>query len=310
MHSLIHLEKELLSLSKQLESISKGLENHRDFSIGDREARYDHIKILARKYPIRNTKLRAAHELTKKAYFGLLTLLSTIAQQDHTEDQRLFLQRIAAGTGYTLEFEEWMKARKMIEEELENGNTIHLEENTYSLLLDSLLLINLTGGATVEAWRMLAELSIVLNIAQGDLEMLAQLARSIIHQNEEEFNSIKATDPLKWRGMFTHHIPAAWMKNGRVYCGGYEEMGRNVYHFMNTPLKIISKMQEKSFANKGDVIVKYIENGKEINILAPKAGSVSYLKEVKNRRPDGSWKKESTKVFIKSCFDEPDTPNT
>ncbi|WP_209876460.1 hypothetical protein [Paenibacillus silagei] len=285
-------------------------------STADREARYDHIKMLARKYPIRNAKLRAAHESTKKAYFGLLTLLSTAAQQDHTEDQRLFLQRIAAGAGYTLDFEEWMKARKMIEEELANGNQIQLEENTYSLLLDGLLLINLTGAATAEELRMSAELSIVLNVAQPELKMLAQLAKSLIHQSEEEFNSIVATDPVKWRGMFTHHIPVDWLKNSKIYCGSYEEIigGEGAYNAIhklfkiNERLEVVFKVKENSLVQKDDVIVKYIKNGEENCILSLRSGRVFYRELKKNINID--QKMVSISVFIGSCFNQLDTPKT
>ncbi|WP_054939241.1 hypothetical protein [Paenibacillus ihuae] len=309
MNSLIHLEKKLLSLSNQLKSLSQELEKERNLSAKDQESGYDRIQMLARKYPIKNVKLRTAHESTKKAYFGLLTLLSTAAQQDLTEDQRLFLQRIAAGAGYSLDFEEWIKARKTIEEELEDGNRIPLEENTYSLLLDGLLLINLTGAATMEEWRMLAELSIVLNFAQEDLEMLAQLARSIIHQNEEEFNSVVVTDSVKWRGMFTHHIPAAWLKNNRIYCGSYEEIIDNeeLQSLISKMLRIHDqleveyKLKEDSIVKKDDVIVKYIKNDEENSILSPRSGRVFY-KELK-KNITNSQKMVTTSVFIGSCFE-------
>ena len=316
MNSLNQLQQELRSLSKQIINISQELDTHRLASAVNTGERPERIKRLARKHPITNKRLHASTESAKKAYFGLLTLFANPAQQTDAEARILFLQRIAVGAGYTLDFEEWMSARVMIEEDLANGNPIQLEENTYSLLLDGLLIANLTGTASIEDLRILAELSIVLDVGQQELEMLAQLAKSLIHQSEDEFNSIVATDPVKWRGLFTHHIPADWLKHGRVYCGGYEEVSRGegvyspIHRFseINERLEVVYKLKENSIVKKNDVIVKYIKNGEENSIVALRAGCVSYKLLKKNIYID--QRQLSTSVFIGCCFKELHTPKS
>ena len=196
----------------------------------------------AKLYPVTKEELKKKSEYEKSLYFRMLCML---VQYGGTADEKQiwFLKRLIAGSGMESELNECMKMAMDIEkEDIEAFLTVYRNDvcKLY-FLLDALILINLTemNDKQCDASADLAEL---LSVTAKELETLSLLAKSVLLQDPDIFDTAEecAVDSIRNMDLISYV---------NTFYTGDISLSINGYHYFSCGVKL-----EKSINSKENVI--------------------------------------------------------
>ena len=155
------------------------------------EIRNHFMELQNEKYTIHNGRLSDKEEYLKSLY---VQMLSTVVQyeNDVTEMQLLFLQRIVKGLCCELQTEDYMRKALDISmvEVKEFADAYQSEEGRYYFALNGMILSAL-GERNDSNYEYLAELIQMLGIHITELRYLSKVAESVLMQSSEIFDEAK-----------------------------------------------------------------------------------------------------------------------
>ncbi len=155
------------------------------------EIRNHFMELQNEKYTIHNGRLSDKEEYLKSLY---VQMLSTVVQyeNDVTEMQLLFLQRIVKGLCCELKTEDYMRKALDISmvEVKEFADAYQSEEGRYYFALNGMILSAL-GERNDSNYEYLAELIQMLGIHITELRYLSKVAESVLMQSSEIFDEAK-----------------------------------------------------------------------------------------------------------------------
>lgn len=155
------------------------------------EIRKHFMELQNEKYTIHNGRLSDKEEYLKSLY---VQMLSTVVQyeNDVTEMQLLFLQRIVKGLCCELQTEDYMRKALDISmvEVKEFADAYQSEEGRYYFALNGMILSAL-GERNDSNYEYLAELIQMLGIHITELRYLSKVAESVLIQSSEIFDEAK-----------------------------------------------------------------------------------------------------------------------
>lgn len=172
------IKNELTSLDKRLENIDGELSNFRDLSPTNTE--YINIYELALTFPKISHPILNENVTVKRNYFSLLLMISTL-DDSINDEQLLFLQRIIL-----------MDNNSKLDDYISNLGNINFQnaifqlnevvKNKYrmQLLLDMIILSNLSKGTEKKSYEIISSFAAVVNCSKQDVGMLAQIAKTIL----------------------------------------------------------------------------------------------------------------------------------
>lgn len=298
--NLVKLQAELRGLQSKLLWLENEIEGMKSRESEEDKEIYAKITSLAERHIIRNQTLQKAEREVKEGYIACLSYLSLI-EKGISKHKLLFLTRLALGLdrSYTTEVvvEYGLKFGKK-----NLGDTLYaLKKWKYSLLLDSLILVNL-GEEKREGLSFVADMAYLLDISQEELKVISKVAKAVLENRFDILDKIELTEEhSKWQGMYAHYIPEEWLISRRLLCQVLEE-----------GYKWKGKLKQNQYIMRGEIITSSYEyKGKSSvyspwrrtlassfgapneEVTAPKAGVVYY----KNRG--------NASAYIANIFDDP-----
>jgi|GEM_PF-4652314 hypothetical protein len=284
------IQADLKYMKEYIAALTQEIEQSRPRETDTRMLMYKQIDRMAQQYPIENHRLRAATDIAKKSYLYLLASIAHLVQ-NQLEQKLLFLQRIACGINCDISSEELLKSGVVHKSTAIDRVLEQAGDHLLSLLLDSLLVVNLAGRSSDTELRVIAELAALFKVNQAEMAVIAQLASSVIQQSKESFYTIQVPEGQNWFGLFTHHVPEEWLKALRKEGGSF------------SPAKSGEEFIEKEFSSikQGDLIYSPSKDRKisififGLEVKAPADGYLMYL----------NWR-ERISVFIVNGFDDHD----
>ncbi|MDR1916112.1 MAG: hypothetical protein LBQ58_06025 [Synergistaceae bacterium] len=264
MKTIDEIKDALNSISTQLTRLSEDLGRLKTAASATNTAPVDELARIERQAtaaPICNKWLKAADALTRQIYMRFLAALT-----DGDAQKLLFARRIGVGSGSDWNAERLAAERLNINASFMEDAANRLNDLRYSLILDSLVLVHLSGEADEKYIRMIADAVDIFRCADEDVKIVAQLAAAIVQLDKKSFDIIVCE---KQFSKLSHLIPAEWLE--RVYVGGYS----SYKHIMAVKTGFVKK-GKRIYATKG--------NRKDISekTVAPVNGFVSYVPINKN----------------------------
>lgn len=204
------MQTELHNINEHLTEINDELLNYKDSGISD--SIYKRIYEIAETMPIIKHPIINYGYAVKNNYFAILILVAT-CEDSINDNQLLFLQRMVmadsqrstidlymAGIGNICPENVIFKIQENIKNELAN-----------QLLLDMLIIANLSMVKTRRTYEIIANISSFLGIQTGYLTHVSTVASSILRQNidaiqEEKVNSLALEDDALY-GYYLNEIP-------------------------------------------------------------------------------------------------------
>lgn len=224
MKTLTDIQVELKELSEQIRLLTGDIEQLKPKTVDEIQHIYNDIMKLASKYPIYNKELIKASDITKKYYFYYLAI---IADKESSKgiDELLFISRIACGIQYEIGIQEILKDAMSFKEKIFNEGLEIIGNLKYSLLLDMLIVANMTGCASTERLSHVVDLALLLQCDEDDIKILSILSSAILKNSLAEFSKIATVNDNKWSGRFLHIIPKEWLVSYRMHCGTTDNGG-------------------------------------------------------------------------------------
>ena len=288
MKTLTDIQVELRQLSEQIRLLTGDIEKLKPRAVDKIQQTYNEVMRLAKKYPICNKELMKALDITKKYYFHYLAMIVDQASSDGVE-QLLFISRIACGIKYDLGIEEILKDTAKLKEEFLTEGIDTIGDLKYSLLLDMLIIANMTGCASTERLTYIVDLAILFQCDESDIRTLSILSSAILKNSLSEFSKIATVSDNKWSGKFLHIIPKEWLASYRVHCGTAERDRFSAHISGFSHDEIIYCVQDGTLVKKGYELLEckyrndFFRTEKTITIHASQDGMV-FIKTVEDKK--------------------------
>lgn len=190
------MQKELRVMDNRLTELNNELLNYKDSGICD--SVYKRIYDIARTMPIIKHPIIQYGYSVKNNYFAILIMTAT-CEDSINDNQLLFLQRMALADAQRTSIDIYLAGIGSI---LPENVIFKLEDNikeqlSYQLLLDMLIIANLSTVKTRKTFEIIAGIAHFLGIQRDTLAHISYLAALILKQNCENYlneNSILAVE--------------------------------------------------------------------------------------------------------------------
>lgn len=293
--NLVKLQAELRGLQSKLLWLENEIEGMKSRESEEYKEIYEKSTSLAKRHIIRHQGLKKAGQEVKEGYIGCLSYLSLI-EKGISKHKLLFLTRLALGINRKYTATDVMEyGLKFGKKNL--GDTLYdLKKWKYSLLLDSLILVNL-GEEKREGLSFVADMAYLLDISQEELKLVSKVAKAVLEQNFDLLKKIEIKEKdIKFQGMFTHHIPEEWLLANRIYCLELKKV-----------TELTGGLKQSSYVRKGRRnTIRYVDKSgytREEKFVTPVSGMLFYT-EYSKKIPSTSYKNKFY-VYITSYFDDP-----
>lgn len=310
---LTNIQLELRKIGSKLSSLENEIEKLKPNSEEKEKSLLYEINELAFKFPIKNRVLSEAGEFIKRTFIRILSYLAG-KNKSNLYERLLFITRIVAGLGINdISVDEVLKYGLDFNKDDFNVIIDETEKFRYSLIVDVLILINITGQASEEELKIVAEIAQMLKCQKEDMKVLAIVAKAVLEDNFDYLLDVKNQCEDKWNGIFMHYIPNEWLIKNRTYCGEY--YNEKILWANNRAAAISTRteenyrlvkehLQDGTEVEKGDSLVTCEGiNGNKKMIKSPKDGVVYFINETKKN--SSTHKNEKfLKVYVVSYFDD------
>lgn len=146
-------------------------------------------KVQPQNHPIKDHPVAGCDEYVKGLYFDMLCVIA-MYENDDTENQNRFIQRLMAGSGDTLTITDHIKRAMEITTDKVNELIVQVKSSSLTeiLFIDSLIISCANGLPNRKQTEFLAELGDTLGLNKAAIKFSSELAVGIL---EQDFDKIK-----------------------------------------------------------------------------------------------------------------------
>lgn len=217
MKTILELQEEIRSLRTAVQGIDKRLEffedeltNYKDVAQSDTV--YPKIYYIAKAMPVIKHPLIEQGYAVKKNYFAVLLMVAT-CEDSINDDQLLFLQRMIMADKQRTGIDCYMAEQGSVQPE----NVIYkISENikgrlSLLLMLDMLVIANLSHMKTVKTFEMIANIATFLKITKNEMRHISSIAAVLLRQScelyPEPHDYKRILDDEEKYGFYLNEIP-------------------------------------------------------------------------------------------------------
>lgn len=215
--SLTDLQVELRSIEERIEKLYVEIETMKPKSIKEEQKTFLKITRLAKQYPITVESLNLVSHSQKDLFISVLAHVISI-DEDNLYEKLLYLCRISYGSGLKFDAEEIYKVGLKFDEQEVGRISEELKELRYVLLVEALIIANITGKASSDMLFEIAEIATLLKCNRIELQIIAQVAKSKLTQNLDLLHELNITEIVNFDNVFDDYIPREWIVKQRVAC--------------------------------------------------------------------------------------------
>ena len=213
MKTISELQQEIRSIQKSLQLLESRLKVLDDDLVNFKEVAQENslfqkVYELASGMPIIKHPLMQENQSVKNNYFAILIMIATL-EDSINENQLLFLQRIIMDDPYNKWLNHYVgQIRKLKPENVVyNCDEAVKKKLAEQLLLDSLIIANLSHAKTNKTFELIAQIAAFLGINKDITGHISEIALTVLTQNIEKYpcftdneksceqNIIKSTGP-------------------------------------------------------------------------------------------------------------------
>ncbi len=302
--SLTDLQVELRSIESHLKKLNLEIENMKPKSTYEKQIDFGKITVFAKQNPITIETLNRVTRSQKIIFINTLAKIISIEKDDLSE-RLLYLGRISNGCGFKFNAKDIYKGGlKFNEQEIERM-VDGLFELRYILLVEALVIANITGNVSPDMLSEIAEVATLLDFKKPELKLISQIAKSKLTGNLKLLSEINVVKCTSITNAFDDYIPREWIKQQRIACcepiclkGFFKGMYTSspVIIYKTNIIKQWKKCNE--FIKKGDKILEYqkpvskrARKTQNVIIEAPNNGKLFVIEfakksEVQNKSED------------------------
>ena len=318
--SLTDLQVELRSIEEHIERLYVEIETMKPKSINEEQKAFLKITRQAKQYPITVESLNLASHSQKILFISVLAHIISI-DEDNLYEKLLYLCRISYGCGLRFDAAEIYKVGLKFDEEEVGRINEELTELRYVLLVEALIVANVTGKASSIILSEIAEIATLLNCNRMELQTISQVAKSKLTQNLDLLHELNITKIVNFHNVFDDYIPHEWIVKQRVACcvpvclEGHFKGEYNFSPVINYKAVIVKQWKNfNDIVKKGDEIfgcqrpVSKRAKKKEYYIVkAPKCGKLFMVdyrvkSEIQNKNANNKYDTYRA-VYVVSYFD-------
>lgn len=176
------IKKDLSNIEVRLEGIDEELSNYKDSSV--QSSKDNNIYELAQTFPRIDHPISKENRTVKNNYFSILLMISTIDDSINNE-QLLFLQRIALSDEQNSRLDSYLANLGNINFKNVLFKLDETVKNNYSkqLLLDMIILSNLSTSDDRKSYEIIASISAFLGVDKQVVREISQIAKAILLNN-------------------------------------------------------------------------------------------------------------------------------
>ncbi len=176
------MQSELHNINGRLTEINEELLNYKDSGISD--SAYIRIYEIAETMPIIEHPIINYGYAEKNNYFAILVLIAT-CEDSINDNQLLFLQRMTMADSQRSSIDLYLAGIGSVSAEniIFKINENIKNELAYQLILDMLVIANLSAVKTRKTYEIIANISSFLGMQREDMEWVSLVASAILKQN-------------------------------------------------------------------------------------------------------------------------------
>ena len=260
-------------------------------------------KVQPQNHPIKNHPVAKCDEYVKGLYFDMLCVMA-MYENDDTENQNRFIQRLMAGSGDTLSITDHIKRAMEITTDKVNELIVQVKNNSLTeiLFIDSLIISCANGLPNRKQTEFLAELGDMLGLNKASIEFCSELAVGIL---EQDFDKIQE---CAGRYINVEHITSS----ADCYIKSVVERSflvnedisldpKTIHYYSNTRTDTPIFKGEKDLKKYDSVVAENITFKSRVNFTSiPKVRLVSCV--FKNNSDGALYFKGVEKVEIENCI--------
>lgn len=223
-------------------------------------------KVQPLNHPIYNHPAAKCDEYTKGIYFDMLCVMS-MYDNDDTENQNRFIQRLMAGSGDTLTISEHI--RRAMELSVEKMADIIKQIKNSKMpeifYLDAVIISCANGTPSKKQVEFLAELGDALGMTKDNIEFVCELAVAVLEQN---FDKLKAI-PEKYDNI-ADTINAADCYVKTIIDSNIVSTSKDVHYYYLVKSKHKDFSEDYEFRNQDSVTLENIIIDKKLKFTSVK----------------------------------------
>lgn len=274
------LQMELRSIEEHISQLHNEIEGMKPQIEEEKKTDFESINRLAKKHPVKNTKLTKTSQEIKHIFMrGLAYLLVT--EETDAYDRLLYLTRLSIGCGLDMTAEEIYKnGLEFKAADIERLCT-ELSGYKYTYLVEAFIVANLSAEPAVDMWFVIADIAKAMGLEKEELRVTAQVAKAKLTDNQDILKGLPALSKNRWSNQFTDYISHDWIVKQRVECGRictlkFEFVETNDERTMailngnsdiwtkeRHPCEITKRLKAGSVVKKGDILCVYTEKVKK-----------------------------------------------
>lgn len=204
-HEIRSIRDVLTSLDNRLNDLDKELLNHKDGANDHSE--YQRIYEIAKSMPVIKHPLMEEKLEVKNNYFAILLMIAVL-DDSISDEQLLFLQRIVMADSDNDRIDYYLGNLGTIQEYnvlLKMNNAMKKIRLGESLILDMMILTNLSHGDKRNRFKIIANIACFLGKSKDSLRKVARVARVVLQQDKSHFPE-KEQDVLYWNSYFGYYL--------------------------------------------------------------------------------------------------------
>lgn len=176
------IRKELKLLDNRLDAMDKELLNYKDITSDKSE--YKRIYEIAKTMPIISHPVIKENVAVKNNYFAILLMVATV-DDSLSDEQLLFLQRMVLSDLNNSRLDYYLGSLGTIHREnvIYKMNEVVKTKLSEQLLLDMMILANLSHSTSRESYEIIANIATLLNKDKQSLSDIAKTASAVLRQN-------------------------------------------------------------------------------------------------------------------------------
>ena len=180
------IQKGLKSFGTRLNALDDELANFKE--VAHENSLYQRVYELANGMPVIKHPLMLENQAVKNNYFAILIMIATL-EDSINENQLLFLQRIIMDDPYNKRVNHYVgQIRKLKPENVVyNCDEAVKKKLAEQLLLDSLIIANLSHAKTNKTFELIAQIAAFLGINKDSTGHISKIALTLLTQNIEKY---------------------------------------------------------------------------------------------------------------------------
>ncbi len=314
------MQIELREIEEKIKKLHVEIENMKPKPINENHKKFLSIKSLAKQNPIHIESLNLSTKTQKALFVNVLAYIVSL-ESVNLYEKLLYLCRMSNGCGLKLEAEEIYKGGLKFEEQDVGRISEELRGLRYVLLVEALVIANITGKASSVVLSEIAEIASLLTVNKIELQLISQVAKSKLSKNLDLLNGYSIPEVIAVDNKFNDYIPQEWIEKQRKKCcdpiclTGHFKGRYNFSPTINYKTTIEKQWKNNNeIVKKEDIIFEYLcpvtKNAKKKKskvIKAPKNGKlfiVDYRMKSEIQNKGANYKYNTYRaVYVVSYYD-------